>query len=68
MRVRRLLILVVRVESAGLLQYLFVPALLAMSVVVGLREGALRGSVPLIVGLVAGILILYRRYYTSLGS
>ena len=60
------------VSSAGLLQYLLVPLVIMLSGKLILRRPRspgriLQGAVPLAVGIGAGILMLYRAYFTSLG-
>jgi len=54
-------------ETAGLAQYLLVPALLVMSIVVIVRDGPRRGLPPLVMALAAGVLMIYRSYFSSLG-
>ena len=53
--------------TVGLAQYLLVPALLVMSIVVIVRDGARRGLPGLVVALAAGVLMIYRSYFSSLG-
>lgn len=54
------------VESAGLAQYLLVPALIACSLFLIRRNGVRYGLAPLVIGIVAGAAMLYRGYFSSL--
>jgi hypothetical protein len=54
-------------ESAGLLQYLLVPLVLGISFIVMRVKRRRLAIPPLICAVAAGVLMLYRGYFTSLG-